>query len=106
MRLYEFHVLDHRMAIERAKLADNAQQQRLRLRPLELDLAFADISFDAGQQFEEVILPGRTPKLSIGDRFEPGVFLLLDDFLDFAVLDGAKGRLVDFALFPLSARLL
>ena len=93
------------MAVERAKFSDNAQQEWFRLRPLKLDLAFADETFDARQQFQKIILPGAAAELAIGDGFEPYLFLLLDDIFNFAVFNRAQRRVVDLAFFPPVPRL-
>ncbi len=54
-------MLDHRMRAVIAELADDAQQDRPRLRPgaVELDLALADIGFDVVEPLEEIEIPGQ-----------------------------------------------
>src|SRR5262245_52206439 len=91
----ELHMLDHRMPVESTELSNDPQQEWLRLRALEFDLAFPDITLDAGQQFQEIVLPGRTAELTVGHRFQPDIFLLLDDALDLAILDRFERGIID-----------
>src|SRR5262249_58021977 len=93
MRGDEFEMLDHGMRAVGAELADDAQHHRLGLRALELDLALAEIGFDAVEPAEEVVVPKRAAELAVGDGSQPNVFFLADSLLNLAVFDrGALGR--------------
>ena len=94
VRLQKLEMLDHRMRLVAAELADDAQQDRPRLRPGrgKLDLALADIGLDVVEPFEKVIVPGDAPVLAVGRRFEPDHLLLADDALDLAVFDRPSAR--------------
>jgi hypothetical protein len=87
MRGDEFEMLDHGMRALGAELAHDAQHHRLGLRALELDLALAEIGFDAGKLAEEIVVPKRAAELAVGDRSQPDVLLLADRLLDLAVFD-------------------
>ena len=99
-------MLDHRMRRVAAELADDAQQDRPRLRAAtgKLDLALAGVGFDAVEPFEEVIVPGNAAKLAIGDRLEPDLLLSADDVFDLAILDVLKGLGRNLAARALLAR--
>jgi hypothetical protein len=99
-------MLDHRMRRVATELADDAQQDRPRLRAAtgKLDLALAGVGFDAVEPFEEVIVPGNAAKLAIGDRFEPDLLLSADDVFDLAILDVLKGLGRNLAARALLAR--
>jgi hypothetical protein len=75
------------MTVEGAELADDPEQDRPRLRALELDLALAFVRLDTLQFLEEVDVPEGAPELAVGDALKTDVFLLADDGLDLAVLD-------------------
>ena len=64
----ETEMIDHRVAVDAAELALEAQQDRPRLRPLELELALALIGLDAVERGEEIGLPGGAAVLAVGDR--------------------------------------
>ena len=87
MLFHKLEMLDHRVGGERAELAGNAQHHRFRVRSLELDLALAEIGFDAGQRAEEIVIPEGAAEFAVGDGLQADLFLLLDDRSDFAVLD-------------------
>src|SRR5580658_5670466 len=93
-------MLEHRMAGERAELADDAQIHRPRVRALELDLALAEIGLDAGQPAEEVVIPECASKFTVGDGLQPHRLLPLDRVLDSAVL--RNGELIGCVLAALS----
>jgi predicted phage tail protein len=59
VRSQELEMLDHRMRLKAAELADHAQQDRPRLRPARLKLYFAlaGIGFDIVEPFEEIDIP-------------------------------------------------
>src|SRR5579863_7838943 len=99
-------MLDHRMRRVAAKLADDAQQDRPRLRAAagKLDFALAGIGFDAVEPFEEVIVPGNATKLAVSDRLEPHLLLSADDVFDLAILDVLKGLGRNLAARALLAR--
>jgi hypothetical protein len=80
-------MLDHRVRAVGAELSGHAQHHRLGLRALELDLALAQIGFDAVELAEEVVIPEGAAELAVGDRREADAFLLPDDVLDLAVFD-------------------
>src|SRR5262249_10951684 len=100
----EAEVLDHRVAVDAAEPALEAQQDRPRLRALELELALAPIGLDAGERGEEIGLPRRAAIFAVGDRPEAGGFLLADQRDDLAVLDGAQRSRVDLAALALRPR--
>ena len=106
VRLHELEMLDHRMRLVAAELADHAQHHRLRLPALELDLALAQIGLDAVELAEEIVVPERAAKFAVGDGFEADLLLLLDDLLDLAVLDGLEFCRRDLAALAPGARLL
>src|ERR1700722_7055892 len=80
------------MRLVAAELADDAQQNRTWLRPLnaELDLALSGIGFDTGQPFEKIVVPGHAAKLAVGDRLESDLLWAPDHRGDFAILDRSK----------------
>src|SRR5690349_16915055 len=98
-------MLDHRMRAVGAELADDAQHHRLGLRSLELDLALAEISLDAVELAEEVVVPERTAELAVGDRLEADRLLLADDALDLAVFNRPEFIGADLAALALGPRL-
>ena len=102
----ELEVIDHRMRAVAAELADHTQHHGLGLRTLELDLALAEIGFDAVDLAEEIVVPERTAKLAVGHGAKARRLLLADDRLDLAVLDGLKLFGGDLAALALAARLL
>src|SRR5262249_44795340 len=102
-RPHETEMLDHRMAVDAAELALEAQQDRPRLRALELELALARVAFDPVERQQEVVLPGRAAVLAVGDRAQPNGLLLADDLLDLAVLDHLQRGSVDLAALALLA---
>ena len=93
------------MAGKRAELARHPQHHRLRVRALELDLAFAEIGFDAIERAQEIVIPEGAAEFAVGDGFEPDVFLSLDDLFDFAVFHRFECGGIDFAALALGARL-
>ena len=99
-------MLDHRMRLVAAELADDTQQDRpwLRSGRGELDLALADIGFDVVQIFQEIVIPGDAAIFAVGDRLEPSRFLLADDTLDLVILDLGQRLRGNFAAFALFAR--
>src|SRR5262245_62102142 len=99
-------MLDHRMAAERAELAGDAHHHRLRLRPLKLDLALAEIGLRTGQCTKEIVIPERAAEFAVGDALEPDRLLPADHLFDFAILDRAQRRAIDLAALALGARLL
>ena len=54
---------------------------------LELDLALAEIGFDAVELAEEIVVPEGAAEFAVGDGLQADVFLLLDDGFDLAVFD-------------------
>src|SRR5271154_2718311 len=99
-------MLDHRVAGIAAEPALEAQQDRPRLRPLELELALPEIGLDAVEADQEIGLPGRPAVFAVGDRFEADVFLAADQLDDLLVLDGAQVGGADLtALMPAARRL-
>src|SRR6202035_3498482 len=87
---HEAEVLDHRVAVDAAELALEAQQDRRRLRPLELELALALIGLDAIERGEEVGLPRGAAIFAVSDRLEADSLLLADQRDDLAILDGLE----------------
>ena len=87
--LQKLEMLDHRMRLVAAEFADDAQQNRPRLRAGrgKLDLALAHIGFDVVELFQKIVVPGDAPVFAVGDRLQPDVLLLADDALDLAILD-------------------
>src|SRR4051812_41770959 len=106
VRLHELEMLDHRMRHVAAELLVDAQQDWPRLRALELELALADIGFDAIEPDQEVGLPRSAAVFAVGDRFQSGLLLLLDQRCDLTVLDRLELRRRDPAALALAARLL
>ena len=104
MRGDEFEMLDHGMRAVGAELADDAQHQRLGLPALELDLALAEIGFDALEPAEEVVVPKRAAELAVGDGSQPNVLLLADNLLDLAVFDRGELGSADLAALTLATR--
>src|ERR1700730_9076012 len=100
----EFEMFDHGMRAVGAELADDAQHHRLGLPALELDLALAEIGFDARKLAEEVVVPKRAAELAVGDRSQPDVLLLADNLLDLAVFDRGELGGGDLAALTLAAR--
>jgi len=64
----EFEMLDHGMGAIAVEPSGHAQHHRLGLRTLELDLALAQIGFDAVELAEKVIVPKRAAEFAIGNR--------------------------------------
>src|SRR5262249_60398939 len=104
MRGDEFEMFDHGMRALRAELADDAQHHGLGLRALELDLALAEIGFDARKLAEKVVVPKCAAELAVGDGSQPDVLLLADGRLDLAVFDRGELRGADLAALALTAR--
>src|ERR1700686_3162114 len=92
-------MLDHRMRLVTAQLADDAQQDRPRLRGPggAFDLALARIGLDVVEPLEKIIVPGDAPVFAVGRRLEPDHLLLADDVLDLAVFDRRQFVGADFA---------
>ena len=82
-------MLDHRMRLVAAELANNAQQDRPRLRPGagELDLALAGVGLDLVEVLEKVDVPGDAPIFAIGHGFKTDRLLLADHAFNLAILD-------------------
>src|ERR1700678_28854 len=57
VRLEESEVLDHGMRGIAAELADDAEQNRPRLRALKFDFAFAHVGLDAREPFQKIVVP-------------------------------------------------
>ena len=106
MRGDEFEMLDHRMRAVATELADHAQHHGLGLRTLELDLALAEIGFDAVELAEEIVVPKGAAKLAVGHGTKPRFLLLADHGLDLAVFDRLEFFGGDLAALALGARLL
>src|SRR5664279_4023750 len=87
-------------------IRDSAQHHRLRIRALELDLAFAEIGLNAIECAQEIVIPESTAEFAVGDGFQADFFLAFDDRRNLAVLDGLELLGGDFAALALSARLL
>ncbi len=100
----ETEMIDHGMAVDVAELALEAEQDRPRLRPLELELALALIGLDAVERGEEIGLPGRAAVFAVGDRLQAGRLLLADERADLVVLDQLERRGADLAALALLAR--
>src|SRR5215510_548367 len=97
MRSDEFEMLDHGMRVVGSELADHAQHHRLGLRALELDLALAQVSFDAVELAEKVVVPKCAAEFAVGDRSQTDFLLLADGPLDLAVFDRRELGRGDFA---------
>ncbi len=93
------------MAGERAELIDDTQHHRLGLHALELDLALAEISLDAVEFAEKVVVPEGAAEFAVGHGLEADVLLALDDLFDLPVFDRFERGGVDLALLALGARL-
>ncbi len=106
VRRDEPEMLDHRVRAVGAERAYHPQHHRLGLRALELDLALAQIGFDAVELAEEVVVPEGAAELAVGDRPQADVFLLPDDFFDLAVFDCLQVIRADLAALVLRPRLL
>ena len=106
MRGDELEMLDHRMRAVATELADHAQHHGLGLRALELDLALAEIGFDAVELAEEIVVPKGAAKLAVGHGTKPRFLLLADHGLDLAVFDRLEFFGGDLAALALGARLL
>src|ERR1700720_4792542 len=96
---------DHRVTRKPAEFAVEPQQDRPRLRSLELELALAVVRFDAVEPDQEIGLPGGAAVFTIGDGVEADLFLFADQLGDFLVLDRFPRIGVDFAAIALAARL-
>src|SRR5215813_14662668 len=94
-------MLDHRMRHIAAELLVDAQKDRPRLRAFELELAFSEIGFDPVEADQEIGLPRGAAIFPVGDRFEPGRLLLLDQCRDLAILDRLELSRRDRALLAL-----
>ena len=79
-------MLQHRMT-GKAELALDADAARLGLHALELDAVIELVDFDAVEHPVKIEMPPGAAKFAVGRNFQPDVFLLLDDLLDFTVLD-------------------
>src|SRR5215813_1342399 len=99
-------MLEHRMAGERAELSGNTQHHRLRVDTLKLNLALAEICFNAVQRSEKVIIPECTAKFAVGDSAKADLFLFLDDGRYLAILNRFQLGGGDFPFFPPRTRLL
>ena len=108
VRFEKFEMLDHRMRLVAAELADDAQQDRPRLRAacVKLDLALADIGLDVVEPLEKIVVPGDAPVLAVGHRFKPDHLLLADHAFDLAVFDGRQLVGADLAARAFLARFL
>jgi hypothetical protein len=104
MRGDEFEMFDHGMRAVGAELANDAQHHRLGLRALKLDLALAEIGFDARKLAEKVVVPKRAAELAVGGGSQPDVLLPADDRLDLAVFDRGELGGADLAALALAAR--
>ncbi len=102
----ELKVLDHRMRLVVAELADDAEHHGPGLPALECDLAFAEIRLDAIELAEEVVVPERAAEFAVGDRLEADLFLFPDGLFDLAILDRLEFSRIDLAALALGARLL
>ena len=83
VRLDEFEMLEHRMAAEVPSLPVTRSIIGFGLSALELDLALAEIGFDAVELAEEIVIPEGAAEFAIGDGGRPDVFLPLDDAVRF-----------------------
>src|SRR5262249_26770733 len=99
-----FEMLDHGMRAVGAELADHAQHHRLGLAALELDLALAEIGFDAVKLAEEVVVPKRAAELAVGDRSQPDGLLLADGRPHLPAFDPRELGRGDLAALALAAR--
>ena len=96
-------MIQHRM-VRKAELAGDPRRALLGLDAVELNAMIDFGDLDAIEHAEEVEVPPRAAKLAVGRDLQADVFLLLDDGLDFAVLDLLERRRADLALFPLGPR--
>src|SRR5262249_23510764 len=96
VRFDEAKMIEHGVS-GKTDLALHAQQHGLRLRSLKLDLALADVGFNAFQLFEKVDLPEGAPELTVGDRPQPDLLLLANDRLNLTVFDRSECRSVNLA---------
>ncbi len=104
-------VLDEAKMVEvrvvgEADLADDAHALGLGLDPGKGDALAGGIELGAVEPLVEIELPPGTPELAVGRKLEPDLLLLLDGFLDLAVLDRLELLGGDLALPMLGARLL
>src|ERR1019366_1743309 len=106
VRFDELEMLYHRMAGKDAEFSGHAQQHRLWVRTLELDLALAEIGLDAGKRTEEIVIPEGAAEFAVGDGFQADLFLAFDDGRDLAVFDGPELIAGDFTKRALGARML
>src|SRR6202040_254301 len=97
---------DHRVTRKPAEFAVEPQQDRPRLRSLELELALAVVRFDAVEPDQEIGLPGGAAIFTVGDGVEADLLLFADQLGDLLVLDRLQGLGIDFAALALTARLL
>ena len=70
------------------------------------DAGVHDVAFDAVEAPQEIEVPPRAAELAVADRLQADRFLLFDDVLDRAVLDGLERVSRDFALGAALARFL
>ena len=70
------------------------------------DAGVHDVAFDAVEAPEEIEMPPRAAEFAVADRLQADRFLLVDDVLDLAVLDGLERVGGDFALGEALARCL
>ena len=99
-------MLQHRMAGKRAELAGDPQHHWLGIWALELDLALAQIGFDAVEGTEKIVIPEGAAEFAVGDGLQPDLFLLPDDLLDLAVFHRFQRAGRDLPALAFRARLL
>jgi hypothetical protein len=95
---------DHRVAGKGAEPDLEPQQDRPRLRSLELELALAAIGFHPFERHQEVGLPRGAAIFAVGDGGETHVLLAPDQRDDLAILDGLQCGGVDLAPLAPQAR--
>src|SRR5262249_26402882 len=83
----KFEMVEHGMSGERSELSDNAQHHGFRVDPVKLDLAFAEIGFNARELSEKIVVPERTAEFAVGDGTKTDLFLFPDRGRDYAILD-------------------
>ena len=89
-----------------SKLAFHPDALRLGLDTLELDAVIELVELDAVEQAVEIEMPPRTAELAVGRQLHSDIFLLPDQLLDLAILDGLEFALADLALLVFRARFL
>src|SRR3954469_3954879 len=106
MRRDELEMLDHRVWLRHAELTGHLDAFVPRVYRGKLHAGVHDVLLGAIEAPEKVEMPPRAAELAVGDRFEPDVFLLLDDALDLAVFDRLQCLRRDLAFGALRPRVM